>query len=190
MLSKLSFLLICVLLLSSPDNKYYINRVIVHSDYNAGYILTYSNAIIPPDKLINQSDVDCFLKELKNSEVFKEIKIRKEKVRGENDFELHITPSYVKGFRDLIIAEIVLEDLPNINKEKFISEISNQKLLIGGKFSDYPFGNIVDKVYLALKKSSEISNDEVEIPWLKIRKFDEDKVKIIVSRDWVTCGVE
>ena len=74
--------------------------------------------ILPPDDLVTDSDIACFLRELKGSGFIKDL--RTEMLQRTTDTRtLVLTPIYDREINRFVIDKITLDGLPEVDEAKF-----------------------------------------------------------------------
>ena len=184
-------LLTFALLIASTQSvspTFYVERTYVVSKYNASYILSYANQIIPPNKLVSKRDVDCLVGELNASGIFGEIKT--ELIQTEADAgRLTITAGDEPNAKRLSIDEIALEGLPEIDMAKLQAKLRHKGVKPGISVTKYDYRALEKKVSNALRESlpKSIVNEYMGSAWLAFRPAGERKMKLIVSPEYSGC---
>lgn len=186
---KTIFLCVAFLILFqiAQAQDFYIERVEVFDNFNSSYLLSNANVMLSPDRSVSMKQIECYIKEMKSSGLFEDIAWELEKTKDKDVYILKIKPKHKSNYSEITIDEIILQDFPQTNKEKFLENLSYENLTIKSKFISNSFSRIVDKIKTAIQKSSTSDpfNGTAEVPWVSIKESKDGGVKIIVSNDFI-----
>ena len=180
-----------VLLVSSVQSKsqrFYVDKVVVYGRYDARYIFRRENVILPPDKLVTQNDVACFLRELKGSGLIKDLRTRVLQ-RTADTRTLILRASYHPEIKSFVISEIMLDGLPEIDEAKFRERLNEKGLRPGVPLLKYYYAGLEERINRSLREALPLTLvDQYQgSAWITIRPAGPKKVKLIVSSVYPGC---
>ena len=184
---------LCALLLipsvQSDSQRFYVDKVVVYGGYDANYIFRSENVILPPDKLVTESDIVCFLNELKGSGLLRDLRIKMLQ-RTPDTRTLVLTPLYQREIRSFVISDIVLDGLPEIDEAKFRERLNERGLKPGIPLLKYYFAGLEERINQSLREAlpHDLVNQYQGSPWISIRPAGARKLKLIVSPSYSGCN--
>lgn len=187
------FLCLAVLLsparLDSPS--FYVERVEVQTKYDSRYIFERVSAIVPPNKLVRESDIECLISELKASGIFDDIRTKLIQTR-EDTRRLVLSATYHRQLENFIISDITLDELSEVDKAEFQLALDKKGLKLGIPFLKYRYRELVEKITESLREVYPDSSmrDKMGMPWIIIRPVAGNELRLIVSPAYTGCGVQ
>lgn len=183
------FVLLIVVLFPfrSLDQEFYIRRVYVISDFNSRFVLTYASRLLPPDRKLKQKDIQCFVDNLKSSQLFENVKTELVPLENNEEFYLRVTPEYKTNPNSIRIAEIHLDYSFDFDKEMFFRELKKKKIKPGVNFNPYTeiemsIVGVIEELYLKAGK------DELPPIWIYLRLIDSKGLRLTVSDSYPDCA--
>jgi hypothetical protein len=169
-------------------------QVEAFSKYNADYIFVYGAHFFPPDKLISEVDapqkINCLLGELKASGIYKDVRVKFRPSSREGSRWLEVRVTYPQYIKQLAISEISLEGFPEVDQEKFQSQLRKRGVAPGTRFLTYNFFELRDKITEAAGEAypKELIREEDDRPaWFVIRPAGSRRVKVTLSSTLPKC---
>ncbi len=185
-------LLLCsamLLLYMQPTQPAFYVKVEVDTELNATYIIERSNLIIPQDRMVKareiEEDVSCLVNDLMSSGIFENVEAKLIPTGEANIRKLVITPAYHRQIADFVVAEIILDDFPEVDATNFQSALSEKGIRQEIPFLKYYFSELMEKIDEALHDvyPSSSASRVVETPWITIRLVGEGRIKLVVSQE-------
>src|SRR5215203_4247454 len=137
---------------ASQTSDFVVERVEVHAQIDSSYVLAIANAILPPNKAVSQSDVDCLLNELRGSGLFE--KIETKWIRNDGGgvrLSLYCTS---KSRRNLFtISKFSLISLTDVDENRFLKRMAEKGVFIGTQLTQFTYDELNDLIDDSIKKS-------------------------------------
>lgn len=185
------FLSLTVLIIpaQSDSSAFYIERTEVNSEYGSIYILRLANQIIPPDKLSRKSDIDCLIKEAKESGIFSDVHTELIQEGEGNTRKLIVTATPDPQLMGITISEFTLVGFPEVDKLRFQLALDKYDVSIGKPLAKYSLNVLMQRINKALREAFQhrLDENDMENPWIAIRPAGTGKVKLIVSPTYMGC---
>ena len=120
-----------------------VERVEVHAQFDSSYVLALANAILPPNKAVSQSDVDCLLNELRGSGLFEKIETKwTRKDAGVVRLSLYCTS---KTRRNLFtISKFSLISLTDVDEKQFLERMAEKGVFPGAQLTQLTYDDLND----------------------------------------------
>lgn len=141
-------ILLCLIALTPitqlDSSSFYVESIEAQTVYDSRYIFERASRIVPPDKLVRMSDIDCLVSDLKASGLFEDVKA--ELVRtGPDTRKLVLTCAYRTTFDRLIIKGVEIEDVPDIDRARFRKELNKNGVKAGTRVSKHYYRSLEGK---------------------------------------------
>ena len=174
--------------LQGDTSTFYVDDIEARTVYDSRYIFERASAILPNDKLLRNSDVDCLARDLKTSGIFDEVKIQLIPTSGERR-KLLISTTYHRSFGRFVIKEVVLDELPFVDTGKFKTELLRQGVRPGTALTRYYYRALEDKINRAFRHAlpPEMAARFSGSTWITIRTVAPESVEILVSSGFRGC---
>jgi hypothetical protein len=175
--------------LQSDPQPFYVDKVVVYGRYDTSYILRRENAILPPDELVTQTQIQCFLSELKASGLFKKLRAKTVRNRS-NRRTLELTATYKTDVKTLNISDIILEDFHEIDETRFREVLESNGLTSGVPLLKHFYARLEQKINESLRSalSPELREKYQGTAWISIRPDGSRKVKLVVRPTYSGCN--
>lgn len=172
----------------STSSTFYVRDVDVLTEYDSRYVLERVGLIIPPEKSVEQKDIDCLVNELKASGIFEDVKVELTPAAG-GERKLTLTCVYPGRIRAITISKVEIEGIPEADKAKFGAGLSKRGVVPGTPLMKYYFRSLEERINAALRASlpDKMAADFSGSAWLTIRPDGKEKVKLIVSPGYAGC---
>jgi hypothetical protein len=176
--------------MQSDSKTFYVEIVDVSAKYNATYILRYSHAIVPPDKLVTERDVSCLVSELKASGLFTDVQAKLMQ-KSRNTSKLLLTTTNQYQIKRFVISEITLDELPEVDNAKFQTKLNEKGIKPGTPLLKFYYETLEEKINEALREAlpPNLVKDNMGSAWITIRPAGKRKVRLIVSPSYTRCQV-
>ncbi len=177
--------------LQGDSSTFYVDSVEAQTVYDSRYIFERASAILPNDKLLRKSDVECLENELNASGIFDEVRIQLIRTSADHR-KLLIFTTYHRSFGQFVIKDVVLEELPFVNARKFKAELRRQGVRPGTALIRYYYRNLEEKINRAFRHALplEMAARFSGSTWITIRTVAPESVEIQVSSGFRGCASE
>jgi hypothetical protein len=172
----------------SEPSAFYVERVEAQTKYDSTYILERAGVILPPDKMVGVSDVECLVNELKASGIFADVRARLIPT-GPRTRRLVLTCVYSPKVQRFTIEGVALDNLPDVDVRKFKSALQKRDLTPGTHLMTYFFRSLEDRVNAAFGEAlpEVLARDYSGRTWITIRPVSRNRVRLVVSADFTGC---
>jgi hypothetical protein len=185
---KYIFLLALLLIpvTAHAQKQFYVDQVYVNSDYNARYILTFANEIVPVRGLSSEHAIGCLVTELNASGMFKALNVKLER-RSHGRYNLHILPQYKGDPRAYRISDIVIDPASAFDGQKLLRALVRHGVNSGRLFMPYSdIEQAIGDTFDDLRRSDDTPS--TSDPWIRARLTGNDQVRLIISRKGPICS--
>ncbi len=165
-----------------------VERVEVHAQFDSSYVLALANAILPPNRAVSQSDVDCLLNELRGSGLFEKIEtkwIRKD--GGIVRLSLHCTS---KSRRNLFtISKFSLISLKDVDESQFLKRMAEKGVFIGTQLTQFTYDELNDSIDDSIQKSvgPDLASKYTGSAWVQFRNEGRAGVEVQIFPERPIC---
>lgn len=180
------FLVLGSLLHLQAQSEFTVRRVYVISDYNSRYILTYADRLIPREEMIDGETVGCFVSNLKESQLFDDIKTELAPVKGTGSFDLIVRPKYKVNPNALVVKEIDLNKSFGLDNAAFMARLAGNNVVIGMPFN--PYTEIERSIAKILEEIPEKSNTKGPELWISVKIMESTNAYLYVTDRPPSCG--
>ncbi len=165
-----------------------VERVEVHAQYDSSYVLALANAILPPNKTVSQSDVDCLLNELKRSGLFEKIETKwTKKDAGIVRLSLYCTS---RPRRNLFtISKFSLISLSDVDENKFLKRMAEKSVFVGTQLTQLTYDELNDLIDEAIQKSvgPDLASKYAGSAWVQFRNEHSGEVEVQIFPERPKC---
>jgi hypothetical protein len=159
----------------------FITDIEVRSNYNASYLTSYSNVYLYKIVQLERRRITSVIREFESSGLFDRVQWSLEGP-DEQARKLILTPVYPKDYESFVLNDVILDQLPDVDSQKFKQVLSKKGIKLGSSWHTNSYSSLVAKIKEALLQS--VANDaaikEVENPWVSIRCLQPRQVSLIV----------
>ena len=180
-------LLFCLLVSLAPAPsgapEFYVDQTVAYADYGSIYILRLASEIVPPDELRSEADVACLIEEIKKSGLFVDVQMELAQGGRSDARILSITATPDPHLQVATLSEVELVGFPKADLASFRRALAKHDVKLGGPFTKYSLGELMDRVNMALQESGQKIDlkNSAEIPWITVRQAGPGSIKLIVS---------
>lgn len=189
---KISLLLVIVLASFQASPTSFYVRVEALTDYDSRYIFYRSNQIIPQDRRVHEGDikdaVQCLVDDLKATGMFANVTTSLVKTSDDDVRKLEINTTYQRGFPRFIISEISLDKMPQVDALKFQAALKKRGLVPGIRLLQHYYSGLDEKINESVAEAASGSASGDLHPRITIRPAGTEKVKILISPEYLACG--
>ena len=169
------------------DPSFYVGRAEVYSDYGSIYILRLANQLVPPDKLVGRSEINCLLSEVKKTGLFTSVRALTIRKEGKDTRTLIVMARVIPKYRNIVISEIELVGFANVDKSRFNQALLRNDAGVGKPLGRLSLNEVMERITKALEETSPDGNDQ-ELPWIGLIRLASGQVKLTVSPAYHGCG--
>jgi hypothetical protein len=182
-------LAVLILPAQSDSSAFYIERTEVYSDYGSIYILKLANQIVPPDELSRQSDIDCLIKEVKESGLFSDAHTELVREGKANRRRLIVTATPHPQLPSMVISEIALVGFPAVDRVRVQQAFDKNDVNAGEPLTRYSLNELMERITDAVREVylNGLDNNDMENPWITLKPAGDGKVKLTVSPAYSGC---
>lgn len=165
-----------------------VERVEVHAQFDSSYVLALANAILPPNKAVSQSDVDCLLNELRGSGLFEKIETKwTRKDAGVVRLSLYCTS---KTRRNLFtISKFSLTSLTDVDETQFLKRMAEKGVFIGTQLTQFTYDELNDIIDDSIQKSvgPDLASKYTGSAWVQFRNEGSGGVEVQIFPEQPKC---
>lgn len=165
-----------------------VERVEVHAQFDSSYVLALANAILPPNKAVSQSDVDCLLNELRGSGLFEKIETKwTRKDAGVVRLSLYCTS---KTRRNLFtISKFSLISLTDVDQTQFLKRMAEKGVFIGTQLTQFTYDELNDLIDDSIHKSvgPDLASKYTGSAWVQFRNEGSGSVEVQIFPERPKC---
>ena len=173
---------------SEKPATFVVERVEAHAQFDSAYILALANTLVPPDRAVTQSDVQCLLDELRASGLFEKVEAKWEhetlRVRR---LSLYCTS---KSNRNRItISKFSLCALPGVNEEEFLKRMGEKGAVSGIALGQFTYDELNDIIDDSIHQSvrADFAGKYNGSAWVLFRPDESGSVEVLILPESPSC---
>lgn len=175
---------------SEKPATFVVERVEVHAQFDSGYILALANTLVPPDRAVTQSDVQCLLDELKASGLFRKVEAKwANESLSVRRLLLYCTS---KSNRNRItISKFSLCALPGVNGEEFYKRMGDKGAVSGIALGQFTYDELNDVIDDSIHQSvrADFAGKYNGSAWIQFRLVTPDSVEVRIFPEIPDCKI-
>jgi len=171
------------------DTTFHVERVYVHATYNSGLVLKLANTIVPPDKLVDQSDIACLVNDLKTTGLFADVRARVVPSR-EDSRKLILSCSPRRDIARTVIAEITFGGLPLVDENKFRQSLRRRGVSADTPITKYSYQELNEKVDESIREAvpTNLIMQYQGSSWITFQSIGPSRARLIVFPQYSGCN--
>lgn len=173
---------------SEKPATFVIERVEAHAQFDSAYILALANTLVPPDRPVTQSDVQCLLAELTASGLFEKVEAK----WNNQDLAVRRLLLYCTANRNrnrITISKFTLSALPGVNEAEFLKRMAQKGAVTGIALNQFSYDELNDLIDDSIHQSLE-----ADFPgkydgsaWVQFRLDEIGTVEVLILPQSPTC---
>jgi hypothetical protein len=172
---------------TAPET-FVIDRVEVHTTFDAAYVLALANAITPPNKSVTEADVECLLNEIRATGLFRRVETKWERRDdGVRRLLLYCTPKSDR--KRITISKFSLIDLSDVNENEFLKRMGEKGAFVGMRLVEFPYERLNDIVDESIHESvpAALASKYNGSAWIQFRKDPLGNVEVRIFPERPVC---
>lgn len=165
-----------------------VGRIFVNTPYNASIVFEYAFASIPEDRFLKDGAVDCFVSEMKATDLFTDVQVELKQIDGGQTVDVKITPTWVTGIEGFVIDEIAFEDFKGIDVAVLRQNLSQKGLSPGVYLLRYPLSTIeamvkdaASEIHLGDPKKENRLNEKLFYLSSRVKVVSPSRVRLTIT---------
>lgn len=189
MIDILLFLITLMPMGQLDSSSFYVESMEAQTAYDSRYIFERASRIVPREKLVRMSDIDCLVNDLKVSGLFEDVKAELVPT-GPNTRKLILTCTYRAVFDRLVIKGLEIEDVPFIDRGTFRKELDKSGVKVGTRLSKLYYRTLEERINKAFRAAlpQNLANNFSGWTCITLRTAGREEIRIIVSPDYSGCA--
>lgn len=170
------------------SSSFHVESIEAQSVYDSRYIFERASRIVPREKLVGMSDIECLVRDLKASGLFEDVKA--ELVRtGLDTRKLVLTCIYRKSIERLVINGVEIEGVPYIDSVRFRRELNKSGVRSGTAISKYYYRSLEERINRAFRTAlpKNLASNFSGWTCITLRSAGAEEIRVIVSPDYRGC---
>jgi hypothetical protein len=175
---------------SEKPATFVVERVEAHAQFDSAYILALANTLVPPDRPVTQSDVECLVSELKDSGLFDKVEAKwNNPDLGVRRLLLYCTSKPNRS--RITISKFTLSALPGVNEEEFLKRMGDKGAVSGIALSQFSYDELNDIIDDSIHKSvsADFAGKYNGSAWVQFRVDESGSVEVLILPESPNCKI-